>query len=104
MVDYFTIYNIFIIDIINCQIYWYDYELKNNIKFVVYIYLNAEEVDLYRWLVDHIEHYHTDITLVIPKLLSGKPETKPLFDGTALREVSSLSLLMACSSHFIIRE
>ncbi|XP_038875883.1 protein SIEVE ELEMENT OCCLUSION B-like [Benincasa hispida] len=47
-----------------------------------------EEVNLYRWLIDHIEHYHTDITLVIPKLLSGKPETKPLIDGTTHREVS----------------
>ena len=53
----------------------------------------TEEVDLYRWLVDHIEHYQTDITLVLPKLLSGKPETKPLIDGTTHREVSSLSLL-----------
>ncbi|KGN61638.1 protein SIEVE ELEMENT OCCLUSION B [Cucumis sativus] len=47
-----------------------------------------EEVDLYRWLVDHIEHYQTDITLVLPKLLSGKPETKPLFDGSSLKEVT----------------
>nr|AFN06074.1 sieve element occlusion protein 1 [Cucurbita maxima] len=46
-----------------------------------------EEVDLYRWLVDHIEHYRTDITLVVPKLLSGKTETKPLIDGSTLREV-----------------
>ncbi|CAK9329147.1 unnamed protein product [Citrullus colocynthis] len=71
-------------------------ELAEKIAFVLDVlekHLEAireqhEEVDLYRWLVDHIEHYHTDITLVIPKLLSGKPETKPLFDGTALREVS----------------
>ena len=50
----------------------------------------TEEVDLYRWLVDHIEHYQTDITLVLPKLLSGKPETKPLFDGSSLKEVCLL--------------
>ncbi|XP_023000471.1 protein SIEVE ELEMENT OCCLUSION B-like [Cucurbita maxima] len=64
-----------------------------NVLAVLEKHLNAireqhAEVDLFRWLVDHIEHYHTDITLVVSKLLSGKTETNPLIDGSTLREVS----------------
>ncbi|KAG6574941.1 Protein SIEVE ELEMENT OCCLUSION B, partial [Cucurbita argyrosperma subsp. sororia] len=46
-----------------------------------------EEVDLYRWLVDHIEHYHTGIPLVISKLVGGRPETNPIIDGSTQKEV-----------------
>ncbi|XP_038907044.1 protein SIEVE ELEMENT OCCLUSION B-like [Benincasa hispida] len=63
-----------------------------------------EEVDLYRWLVDHIEHYHTDITLVISKLLSGKIETKPLIDGSTLREVSIQEILSGKNVVLVISE
>ena len=47
----------------------------------------TEDVDLYRWLVDHIEHYHTAIPLVFSKLISGRPETNPLIDGSTQKEV-----------------
>ncbi|XP_023547575.1 protein SIEVE ELEMENT OCCLUSION B-like isoform X2 [Cucurbita pepo subsp. pepo] len=51
------------------------------------IRVQHEEVDLYRWLVDHIEHFHTNIALVVSKLLSGKPETNPIIDGSTQKEV-----------------
>ncbi|XP_022959050.1 protein SIEVE ELEMENT OCCLUSION B-like [Cucurbita moschata] len=63
-----------------------------------------EEVDLYRWLVDHIEHYHTDITLVMSKLLSGKIEAKPLIDGSTLREVSIQESLAGKNVVLVISE
>lgn len=47
----------------------------------------AEEIDLYRWLVDHIENFPTEITLVLPKLLEGKIDAKPLIDGSTLSQV-----------------
>ncbi|XP_023515202.1 protein SIEVE ELEMENT OCCLUSION B-like [Cucurbita pepo subsp. pepo] len=62
------------------------------------------EVDLFRWLVDHIEHYHTDITLVVSKLLSGKTETNPLIDGSTLREVSVQESLSGKNVILVISE
>lgn len=50
----------------------------------------TEDVDLYRWLVDHIEHFHTNIALVVSKLLSGKPQTNPIIDGSTQKEVKVL--------------
>ncbi|XP_022138360.1 protein SIEVE ELEMENT OCCLUSION B-like [Momordica charantia] len=52
-----------------------------------------EEIDLYRWLVDHIENFPTEIPLVVSKLVEGKIHSKPFFDGSTLTEVSVESSL-----------
>lgn len=61
--------------------------LKPILKILV-IFCYAEEINLYRWLIDHIDQFPTDITLVISKLLEGKVEAKPLINCSTLKEVS----------------
>ncbi|XP_022138395.1 protein SIEVE ELEMENT OCCLUSION B-like [Momordica charantia] len=45
-----------------------------------------EELNLYRWLVDHIDQFPTEITLVVSKLLEGKTNAKPLINGLTHKE------------------
>lgn len=57
-------------------------------SYMLYIYNGfAEEIDLYRWLVDHIDNFPTEITLVVPKLIEGKVEAKPFIDGVTRLQV-----------------
>lgn len=52
----------------------------------------AEEIELYKWLVDHIDNFPTEITLVVPKLIEGKFDAKPFIDGSTKLQVLSNSL------------
>ncbi|KAG6593861.1 Protein SIEVE ELEMENT OCCLUSION B, partial [Cucurbita argyrosperma subsp. sororia] len=52
------------------------------------IRIEQEEIDLYRWLVDHIDNFPTELTLVVPKLIEGKVEAKPFIDGSTRLQVS----------------
>ncbi|KAE8651826.1 protein SIEVE ELEMENT OCCLUSION B [Cucumis sativus] len=46
-----------------------------------------EEVELYRWLVDQTDHFPTDITLFLSKLIDGKHKARPLINcSTQLEE------------------
>ncbi|KGN61636.1 protein SIEVE ELEMENT OCCLUSION B [Cucumis sativus] len=45
-----------------------------------------EEINLYRWLIDHIDQFPTEITLVVSKLLEGKPNAKPLINCSTFNE------------------
>lgn len=47
----------------------------------------ADEIDLYRWLVDHIDNFPTEITLVVPKLIEGKVDARPFIDGSTRLQV-----------------
>ncbi|CAK9329152.1 unnamed protein product [Citrullus colocynthis] len=47
-----------------------------------------EEINLYKWLVDHIENFPTELALVVSKLIEGKNEARPFIDGSTKRKVS----------------
>ncbi|XP_004150405.2 protein SIEVE ELEMENT OCCLUSION B [Cucumis sativus] len=47
-----------------------------------------EEINLYKWLVDHIDNFPTELHLVVSKLLEGKNEATPFIDGTTKRKVN----------------
>ncbi|CAK9329151.1 unnamed protein product [Citrullus colocynthis] len=66
-------------------------ERLNAILNILEDYLNIfkdqlEEINLYRWLIAHIDQFPTDITLVLSKLLEGKANAKPLINCSTLRE------------------
>ncbi|XP_023006705.1 protein SIEVE ELEMENT OCCLUSION B-like [Cucurbita maxima] len=44
------------------------------------------EINLFRWLIDHIDLFPTEITLVVSKLLEGKVNAKPLINCSTLME------------------
>ncbi|XP_023000470.1 protein SIEVE ELEMENT OCCLUSION B-like [Cucurbita maxima] len=52
-----------------------------------FIQKQQEEVELYRWLVDQTDHFPTDITLFLSKLIHGKHKARPLINcSTRLEE------------------
>lgn len=55
--------------------------------------MDADEIDLYRWLVDHIDNFPTEITSVVPKLIEGKVDAKPFIDGSTRSQVPSYTNL-----------
>lgn len=68
-------------------------EKINSILFTLENHLNViraqqDEIDLYRWLVDHIDNFPTEITLVVPKLIEGKVDARPFIDGSTRLQVS----------------
>ena len=62
--------------------------------------MDAEEIDLYRWLVDHIDNFPTELTLVVPKLIEGKVEAKPFIDGSTRLQVFALQFY-STNEHFV---
>ncbi|XP_004150407.1 protein SIEVE ELEMENT OCCLUSION B [Cucumis sativus] len=61
------------------------YTLENHLKIIKE---QQDEIDLYRWLVDHIDNFPTEITAVVPKLIEGKFDAKPFIDGSTKLQVS----------------
>ncbi|KAG6574937.1 Protein SIEVE ELEMENT OCCLUSION B, partial [Cucurbita argyrosperma subsp. sororia] len=58
--------------------------LENHMQF---IREQQEEVELYRWLVDQTDHFPTDVTLFLAKLINGKHKARPLINcSTQLEE------------------
>lgn len=58
--------------------------LENHLHF---IREQQEEVELYRWLVDQTDHFPTDVTLFLSKLIDGKHKARPLINcSTQLEE------------------
>ncbi|CAK9329155.1 unnamed protein product [Citrullus colocynthis] len=68
-------------------------EKINSILFTLENHLNViraqqDEINLYKWLVDHIDNFPTEITLVVPKLIEGKVDARPFIDGSTRLQVS----------------
>ncbi|KAL0551143.1 hypothetical protein IC582_010225 [Cucumis melo] len=61
------------------------FTLDNHLKIIE---AKREEIELYKWLVDHIDNFPTEITLVVPKLIEGKFDAKPFIDGSTKLQVS----------------
>ncbi|XP_022138379.1 protein SIEVE ELEMENT OCCLUSION B-like [Momordica charantia] len=47
-----------------------------------------EEINLYKWLMDHVDNFPTELSLVLSKLIEGKMEAKPFIDGSTRKKVS----------------